>query len=159
MKCEDYFIVKLRYYADERVLKAFYKTPGHETLPLPKQHRERAQLYNNFYWDFVEKITGKNHKNWIKEYLFLTKECVEDEINESHGIMILSGEGWATFFIPKRYVDLFEWVKNNTTVPIKIVKKTNMVYVNYWGCKLHPELRKEQREHTIEFCKKNNIEL
>lgn len=159
MKCSDYFIVKLRYYADESVLKAFYKTPGHESLPLPKQHWERAQEYTKFYWKFIEKVTGKSSEFWYKQYMFNSRECVEDEINESHGIIVQGGEGWSTFFIPIRYEDIFEWVKNNTTVPIKIIKKTNMFFINYWGTKINKERRKEEREHTIEFCTKNNIEL
>ena len=159
MKCSDYYIVKLRYYTDDRVLKNFYKTPGHESQPLPKQHWERAQLYTKLYWDFIEKVTGKEHYYWLKEYMFSTKECVEDEIKESHGIIIMGGEGWATFLIPIRYTDLFEWIKNNTTVPIKIIKKTNMNWINIWGCQIHSELREEEKKHTIEYCKKNNLVL
>lgn len=159
MKCSDYFIVKLRYYADEKVLKAYYKTPGHESLPLPKQHWERAQQYTKLYWEFVEMVTGRNHESWFKEYLFMTKECVEDELKESFGIIIMGGEGWATFLIPTRHTDFFEWVKENTTVPIKILKKTNMFYVNHWGTVINKERREAERKHTIEFCEKHKLAL
>ena len=159
MKCADFFIIKLRYFADDRVLKAFYNTPGHESLPLPKQHYERADKYIKFFWDFVEKVTGKNSGFWYKEYMFMTRECVEDEIKESHGIIILGGEGWATFLIPIRHTDLIEWVKNNATIPIKIVKRINMFFINHWHLDVDQERRKESKRDSIEFCKKHNIIL
>lgn len=159
MKCEDFFIIKLRYYADEKVLNKFYKTPGHESQPLPKQHWERAQLYTKFYWDFIEKVTGKNQDFWFKQYMFNTKECVEDEIKGSHGIIIQDCEGWYKFFIPIKHTELIEWIQKNTTIPTKIIKKTNMFWINHWGCTVNTERRTEERKHTIEFCKKLDIKL
>jgi hypothetical protein len=158
MKCKDFFIIKVRTYADEKVLNKFHKTPGHEELPYPKQHYERAVDHNKFYWKFIEKVTGKGNVFWFREYMFGTKECVEDEIKESHGIIILDGEGWCTYLIPIKHVELIEWFKTNVFLPTKVLKKIrSMFYINHWGGIINKTRRTEEREHTIKYCKEHKI--
>ena len=62
---------------------------------------------------WVEKATGKNSDHFFNAFCLGSRECAAEEINETHGIIILFGEGWVTYLIPKeKNSDLFDWVKS-----------------------------------------------
>ena len=146
INCKDYFIIKLRNYADASLLKKWEKERDvNEFAPLPKQHYERARLHNEFFWKFIERITGKTDNEWFSKYMFEPSECAQEEVHETHDIMISKGEGWITYLIPIKYPELIEWVKANVNVPSKTLKKFNLGFWRYRN------ISKSQREQSIAF--------
>jgi len=123
IKCKDYFIFKLRYYADRSVLDRF--GPSHP------QHSERARLSSDFFWAFTEKVTGKKQDVWYAEYMFGTRECATEELAADFGIFIfLLSEGCYTYFIPLNHKEIINWIIPNIHSPYKILKKTSVGFVN-----------------------------
>ena len=123
IKCKDYFIFKLRYYADKRVLDRF--GPSHP------QHWERAKLSNEFFWDFFEKVSGKNMRDYHREYMLDTVKCAKEELEETHGIYRFQlSDAYYTYLIPKIYPEIFEWVLLNIKSPHKILQRASVGFVN-----------------------------
>ena len=154
IKCSDYFIVKLRYYADEKVLKKHYADPNHANLPLPKQHRDRARDYYAFFWVFVERVTGKSSKYWWYQFMTDASGCVRDEIQDRYGILISDTEGWVVYMIPKKHKDLFDWVIQNATVPYKEMKKVNLGAWSWSGLEANTWRREDSKQHTKKMKEK-----
>lgn len=127
VKCKDYFIIKIRCYADEKLLKKSRDEGG----PLPKQHYERAEEFHNFIWKLIKKITKKGSDYWCVEYMMDGRMCALESIEESHGIIFNDGEGWATFMIPKKHNYVISWIKENILLPHKIVLKTNVRFLGW----------------------------
>lgn len=126
MKCKDYFILKIRYYADEKLLKKWRVTQG----PLPLQHMERAQAYNEFQWKAVEFITGKKNQYFFFHYPLSTKDCALEELEDDFGIHICRNEAHDHWLIPKSRPDILEWcVQNLPNNPFKVLKK--MKYIGH----------------------------
>lgn len=122
INCSDYFIFKLRYYADKRILDRF--GPSHT------QHYERAKLSHEFLWALVEKVTNKKEEYWHQEYIFNSVECALEEIAETHGIhRWVFRDAYYTYFIPKEHIEIIEWIKLNIKSPYKILKKSSSGYV------------------------------
>ena len=78
MKCKDYYIFKIKYFADKKILDEWHKNNG----PTPKQHWQRAQDYNKFIWKFIKKVTGKPDTYWYKTYAFEARECAFEYVEE-----------------------------------------------------------------------------
>lgn len=149
---KNYVIIKVRNYADEKLLKKHFQEPGNESKPLPKQHYYRAKEHFAFFHLLVEKVTGKNFKTWADEYLFDTHECLKDEIRENYGILIIDGEGWVTYFLPKEKIELIGWFIVTVKLPLKIVKKTRYsFFINNW---LYNKDVKTNRIKSRELTKK-----
>lgn len=125
MKCKDFYIIKIRYYADENLLKKC-----HSNEPLPTQHMDRAKTFTEFRWQFIEKMTGQNSQYWYTEYPFETIECAFEYIEEKFDIRIHKGEGWETFWIPKTQPEIFEWIKENCKNPYRELQKSN---TSFWS--------------------------
>ena len=102
------------------------------------------------FWAFVEEVTGHSHEWWLYKYCFETKECVVDHLYEDHGIVVSHrGEGHYYFWIPKTMQDKFDWILNNTTNPIKILKRKSCEYLtDYYFTK---SAMKSRRDRSIEF--------
>lgn len=123
IKCKDYFIFKLRYCADRRILDRF--GPSHP------QHWERAELSIEFFWNFVERVTGKKQSYWYDEYMTFTQECATEELATDYGIFrFLLSAGCYTYFIPLKYKEIIDWVVPNIRSPYKIIKKASVGFVN-----------------------------
>lgn len=131
IKCKDYYIVKVRYYASPYYLKQFHEGKSKGI----KKHHEAASKHSEFYWAFMERASGKNSDHFFKEFCLGARECATEEINETHGIIILFGEGWVTYLIPKdKNSDLFDWVKSEVKsreIPNKIVGKVQLGWGDY----------------------------
>ncbi len=117
-KCEDFYIVSLRIYADSHLSKNSDK--------YNEQHQERAVLYHKWLWEFIEQVTKKDFLTWVKEFWFSKEECAFEEMRENHNIHIANREKNIIVFIPKQNTFMIDWVNNNTKLPFKILKKTNM---------------------------------
>lgn len=114
----DYTIFKIRYYADDiNVSKG--KFDGDEN-----QQWERAQEYTKFFWQMVEKVTGKSHSEWVKEYFLSTKECALEELHEKYDIIIPESEEYYYWYIPNTLSDLIQWIGENCKLPFQIVRKS-----------------------------------
>jgi hypothetical protein len=122
LKCEDYFIIKIRYYASEYYLNKFH---NNDVAGLIKQ-REAAENHTKFFWDFIEKIAGK--QNYYEKYYYNIKECVLEEIHETYGIIIIEGEVYYKYFIPKnnKNSQLIDWMVENIKNPFAVLRKTNV---------------------------------
>ncbi len=128
LKCKNYFIFDLRYYADKRLLTR-RRLLGEEVFP--PQHMQRAVLSNDFFWGLVEKVTGKKQDYWYKSYMYSTVECVLEEIEETHDIhRWLFRDGCYTYFIPHKHVEIIEWIKQNIKSPYKIKKKSSSGHIS-----------------------------
>ena len=131
IQCKDYHIVKVRYYASPYYLKQFHEGK----IKGVKKHSEAASKHSEFYWSFIEKATGKSDDYFYKEFCFGARECATEEINETHGMIILFGEGWVTYLIPKdKNQDLFNWMISeleSRKIPNKIVTRIFLGWGDY----------------------------
>lgn len=131
IQCKDYHIVKVRYYASPYYLKQFHEGKSKAV----KKHHEAAAKHSEFYWSFIERASGKNSDHFFKEFCLGARECATEEINETQGIIILFGEGWVTYLIPKdKNSELFDWVKSeikSREIPSKIVSKVQLGWGDY----------------------------
>ena len=117
LRPSDYTIFKIRYYADGiNVRKG--KFDGDD-----KQHWNRAQEYTKFFWEMVEKVTGKPLSEWVKEYFSSTSECAREELHEKYDIIIPESEEYYYWYIPNTMGDLIQWVKDNCKLPFQIVRR------------------------------------
>jgi hypothetical protein len=126
LKCEDYFIIKIRYYASKYYLNRFH---NNDVIGLKKQY-EAAQKHTKFFWDFVEHIAGK--QNYYEKYYYNTKECVLEEIHETHGIIIRQEEVFYKYFIPKNdnNLELISWMEENIKNPYAVLRKTYIGFID-----------------------------
>ena len=102
LKCNDYFIIKIRCYASKYYMKKFISS---NSIAQKKQW-EAAENYNNFYWKFIKRVTGNKMEHYFWKYMLNSKDCAQEEIHETHGIIIVNGEGYYTYFIPKKIITL-----------------------------------------------------
>lgn len=107
-----------------------------------KKHQEAAQLHNAFFWKFVEHVSGKTHDYFIREYMLSSNECAIEELEANHKLVLLPGEGWFTYFLPKGDTELTEWFKENCKhIPNKVLKRKNIVFEfhepEYWWKRDH----------------------
>lgn len=126
LKCEDYFIVKIRYYASKYYLKKFH---NNDVIGL-KKHHEAAKNHTDFFWAFIEKVAGK--QDYFEKYYYNIKECVLEEIHETYGIIIIQEEGFYKYFIPKNNKNskLIDWMVENIKNPFVILRKTYIGYMD-----------------------------
>lgn len=153
IKCSDFFIIKLRNYADEKLMKKWSADGGGV---LPKQFYERNDLYNKFFYSLITHLTNETIEHWTRQYMFDLHTCLRDEIHESHDILIHCGEGWQTYFIPLEHTELIEWFKANINLPFKLLKKTNL---GFWAWRggVNKTRREDCRERSIKFITENNL--
>lgn len=133
LKCKDYFIFKFRYYADKKMLNRWHADRGLQepvNIPILQQHYDRANLSIDFLFNLAEKVTGKNKKEWYSKYMFSTIDCILEEMQETHGIFRWEfSEGYHTYLIPIRHVEIIEWVKPQIKYPHKILKRSSFGYI------------------------------
>ncbi len=143
MKCKDYYIVKLRTYADESLLK---KCRG-DNDPLPAQHHQRAKQYVKFLWEFIEYLTGTPSSDFHLRYFMSSRDCALEQIAEDFGIIFSDGEGWNTIFIPKTNDMAYNYVIDNCGLPYKVVKKTSIDYLKHRPVDMYRKISKKY-EHS-----------
>lgn len=151
-KCNDYFIIRLRVYADKCILDKWHNTPG---SPTPKQHMKRAEEYNKFFNNFFEFVTKIKYTDYMYTYSISNRECMIEELATEYDIVISDGEGWRTWFIPKDQTDNIKWLLDNVKLPHTTPSKTGIYMLQhrkkgtYW--------RDDSRKRTIKFNVKHNI--
>ena len=129
MKCENYYIVKVRYYADAKLLSQPFVT-NEQRL----QHHTRANHIGSLYWEFFEFVTGYSMKAYvlmIPNFLRSREDSKEYLLNE-YGIYIDDGEANRYFYIPKtseKYYLEFLYFLSKYDLPYKVLKKKK--YVRY----------------------------
>jgi hypothetical protein len=130
IRCKDYHIIRVRYYADQKLLDKHHKeTPNG---PYPKQHHDRAKSYYAFKMALIKHVTGFDQQALFDMYQFGTVDCGLEDMEEMSGIRYSSGEGWDTFMIPKERTDLIEWFHQNLTEnPFRVMKVIRMGYQKY----------------------------
>lgn len=132
MKCEDYHILKIRYYADNPMMKFFHDDKHPRHIEALKKHNERAKSYIEFKWKFINKVVECDEKYWYSNYGMFADECAFEYMQEQFGIICEeTRDGWKTYLIPKQYTELFEWCKENLpNNPFKVLKRTSISYYN-----------------------------
>lgn len=132
MKCDDYHIMKVRYYADKPMLKFFHDDTHPRHIEAVKKHHARALGYLEFKWKFITKVTNIEKKCWHQDYGMFADECAFEYIHEKFGIICEeTRDGWRTFLIPKKYTDLFEWCQDNLpNNPYVVLKRTLISFYN-----------------------------
>ena len=153
----DYFILKIRTYADDRLLN---KTKPGE--PLPKQHYERAQSFNDFIWSFISYMTKNDKDYWYANYMFDARECALDYIEENFGIMMLRNYESATkWIIPKEMAETIDWIKLNIpdNLPHNVLKRVNLLMYSFQIDKDLKWRRAESLERTKNFMEKEGLVL
>lgn len=145
IKCEDYFIIKVRYYASDYILKKWRYNNDHT----PKQHWERAVASGELFWALSEYVTGKSQEQYGNEYFLDLKHWAQEDLKEVHGIFIDEGGKCFNYMIPKNKVNVYNWLinylKETDKLPFKEVKKIRLGYYDmrlpsYWF-----QTRKEAR--------------
>jgi len=151
IKCNDYYIIKICYYADKYLTHRFddkYYDKVSKDPVVIKQHWERAGLYHDFKSKYIEHLTGKPIKDWLFDYMYEPYECAFEDIYEKYGIIsAVCTEGWYYYYIPKTLPDIFEWVKDNLVSPYKVVSKTKWIPMVQSNLNWH-------RTESIEFTQK-----
>jgi hypothetical protein len=140
-KSKDYRIFRIRYYADRKILDRF--GPSHP------QHWERAREFNKFIWQFIEHVTGKNHSYHLHIYMIETQECVFEDLIESHGILTIQIGGEFEILIPLKNPELIKWMEDNTTLPLRTMKRTSTFYLGHILSTAHKNTH--NRERSMEF--------
>lgn len=149
LKCKDYFIFKFRYYADKKILDKY--GPSH------KQHWERGEQSDIFFWTFFEKATNITEDVFREKFMFRTLECGYEELKETCGIYIFTiCEGYYTYAVPWRHTELINWIKLKLTEPHQIVTRAHFGYVNIKATSSYQ--RNKSSERTDEFKKARFIE-
>lgn len=120
-KSSDFNIYKIRYYADGINFKKNKPDVYDE-----KQHWERAQEYNKFLWQLIEKVTKKSMKKWTEEYFLSSRDCAIEELYDKYDVIIPEGEIFSYWYIPKSMVDICEWIEGNCKLPFKKLIKAPM---------------------------------
>lgn len=144
LNCKDYYIIKMRYYADKKLLDKYWE----DNHTIPPQHYERCADYMDFRWLLVNEICGKDSMYWHTHYMIDSVECAKEYICEKYNIYFKTDDGDEILFIPKSNEKIFEWVKDNipSNIPNKILKKTR----NYFN-----NSKNRVREHSREFTLKS----
>lgn len=145
IKCKNYFIIKLRYYASPYFMKKFHKGDAIAN----KKHYEAAVNYNNFIRKFIEIVSERPFSYYEKEFFLNSKECAYEDIHESHGIIIEQIKGYYILMIPKEHSDIINWVKINVDIPFKILQKCEIGFGDY-----RPTTWKREEYRTSEELKK-----
>lgn len=123
---KDFYIVKIRYYTSDYLLKKF-----HQSTVSRKKHAEEGKNHLDFFWLFIEKVTGKNHSYFNDLYFLNSRECAIEYIHESHGVYIIQNEVWYTYLIPKENnSELFFWMKINIKNKYTTPTRTHNWWVN-----------------------------
>lgn len=140
LKCKDYFIFKFRYYANKRILDRH--GPSH------KQHWERAEQSHRFFWIFFEKATKVTEDLFREKFVFGSEECALEELIEKCGIYRFNiGEGFQTYVVPWKHIELINWLKSTLKKPHRIVTRASFGYVNVKAASTY------QREKSLEMTK------
>lgn len=144
IKCKNYFIIKLRYYASPYYMKKFRNGD-----PIAnKKHYEASVNFNEFSRKFIEIVSERPYNYYEREYFLNSKECAYEDIHESHGIIFDQAKAYYVLMIPKEYTDIINWVKNNVNIPFKIVKKTELGF-----CDFRPTTWKREEYKTTDEIK------
>lgn len=130
-KCKDYHIIKVRIYASKYILDKFHKDKNNKNKPYPKQHRDRAEQYTKFFWEFFTYVTGITAKEWRSKYFFDSRECALEELQDKHGILTSDASGERIFLIPKGKEEIFEWFKENVKLPYNVVSVLKYIPLAY----------------------------
>jgi hypothetical protein len=146
MKSKDFYIFTVRFYASKYHVKKFLNGNTNSHM----KHIEAANIYNEFFWKFIEKINGKRINDYIKLYSTY-REAATEEINEYNDIKVIeSGDGYRTFIIPKENNEqLFEWCKENAP-NFKLLTRTSPL----WLEKDHTTFYRNSFKHSPEFIEK-----
>ncbi len=157
MKSSDYYIIKLRYYTTKYYLKKFHQGDSVAN----KKHYDAAKKHGDFFWKFIEFVSGQTSQDVYTKYFTGSRECITEEIFETHGIIISNGEGWYTYLIPKDSVDIIKWINDNVgDIPHKEIKKYNMWwYENYLPSSLHRDMYRDLNEKMSLRIKNKEISL
>ena len=118
MKCNDYFIIKIRYY------------PGRKKLPDSSLnwtgYRKLAEIYVEFRLRMIEHFLGKSRDVWYNTYMKDTIDVACIFLRRETGIIFRSGEGIATIFVPRDNHSARDWIMENATgLKPNIVTRTN----------------------------------
>jgi hypothetical protein len=84
-------------------------------------------VYNKFYHDFFEKVSGLEWNAFHEKYRSFTTECAMETLLDS-GIMMCEGNKHRVFMIPNHHQDIIDWVNKNLTLPHKQLKRCRKIY-------------------------------
>jgi hypothetical protein len=143
IKDADYTIFKVRWYADERLLKN-----RKDNQVLPKQHRDRASAYVHWCWEIVEHLTGENVNWWHSYYPFNTVDVAWSFLHNNGLIRKFEGEGTTAFYVPKTNTDLAAFIKKSCPkiLPIQVVTRYKLYDLRWMGM-----VRHYPREAALDF--------
>ena len=130
IKSNDFYIIKIRTITSKYYFEKYLK---HESVGLQKQY-EVFDKYHKFFWSFSEYLNGKTRDYYFSNFPYSPRECAEEEIYESHGIMIYEGGYHKEYLIPKLNNEhIFNWVSKNLPLKFKVKKRTRYFLNKYWS--------------------------
>lgn len=120
LSTRDYYIIRLRINTTKYYLKKFH---NYEQIGLIKQ-RDAVEKYLDFFWNFVNLITGRDSKYYYINYNS-SVDCAKEELNDFDIHVKLLRTDYDYYFIPKteENISIVRWMFENAKVDIKIVKK------------------------------------
>ena len=130
MHCnKDYCIFRIDYFADRRLLNRAWK----KNNTLPKQHYDRANVYVEFTWQFIKKLTNKERDFWWNNYPLEPRLCAFEEIREKTGIACMEdGSGKLYVLVPWENEDIIRFLREKKNIlPKKELKQFR--YANIWN--------------------------
>ena len=61
--------------------------------------------------------------------MYGARECAVELLEAEYNVVLLDGEGWFTYFIPKTNTELIAWlVENSKHIPTKVLKLKRILF-------------------------------
>lgn len=151
MKCDDFYIFKVRVYASSYYLKKFHL--GDKTAHR-KQH-ETAKLANDFFWQFFLAATKYDMLYVYTKYGFSGKECAVEYLRDIDIIHKKGSEAWDVYLIPKSNTQLIHFVEEYlelNKITYKKVKKIR-IFFNFYKLTNNNHFRSTSKSILSEWNK------
>jgi hypothetical protein len=127
---KDFFIFSIRTVPSKYWLRKYHNREPKANAKL----YEVAGVYNDFYNQLVEKVTGKEFSWWFRNYTF-TSESKKEQMHEDAGVWTANQGDTEVVIIPNEQVDLIKWVEDNWNnfTPMKRLKRLPSIWL-YRAC-------------------------
>ncbi|CAG7579706.1 MAG: hypothetical protein SLAVMIC_00034 [uncultured marine phage] len=121
--------ISVRQFPSDYIIKKFH---NHEPKAI-KQFHDCAKMYNDFYRSFVEFVTNNEYNYYIREYMFGSREAIQEEIHELTGIKVAEAGNNIIYCIPRTDENdpIYNWIIDNVPCKYKILKRTRGTFMDH----------------------------
>lgn len=150
-KCKDYYLLKIQIYPDVR-------SKRHTGQIDHKKYAEMYESYMEFRDKFIEKVFNKPITWFYQQHVTLTYDVVKEYLEVWYQIKIGDHESHIGIYIPWKYPNLIQWVKDNRPkLPFSEPMKYNTWCINYMQQEF--SRRNDSKKMQIEFEIKDGVKV